>query len=69
CACRYAVDDADGGLSTVWRVQIYLHPLSLSKKLYFRLPRNRQMLGNRITARLCACRYAVDDADGGLSTV
>ena len=26
------------------------------------------MLGNRITARLCACRYAVDDADGGLST-
>ncbi len=41
---------------------------SLSKKLYFRVARNRQMLGNRITARLCACRYVVDDADGGLST-
>ena len=27
------------------------------------------MLGNLITARLCACRYEVDDADGGLSTV
>ena len=33
--------------------------LSLSKKQYFRLPRNRQMLGNLITARLCACRYEV----------
>ena len=31
----------------------------LSKKLYLRVARNRQMLGNRITARLCACRYAV----------
>ena len=40
--------------------------VSLSKKLYFRVARNRQMLGNRITARLCACRYVVDDADDGL---
>ena len=40
----------------------------LLKKLYFRVARNRQMLGNRITARLCACRYVVDDADDGLST-
>ena len=30
----------------------------LFEKAIFRLPRNRQMLGNRITARLCACRYA-----------
>ena len=41
---------------------------SLLKQLYFRVARNRQMLGNHITARLCACRYADDDADGGLST-
>ena len=41
---------------------------SLLKQLYFRVARNRQMLGNRITAKLCACRYADDDADGGLST-
>ena len=30
---------------------------SLLKQLYFRVARNRQMLGTRITARLCACRY------------
>ena len=36
--------------------------------IYERVTRSRQMLGNRITARLCACRCVVDDADGGLSS-
>ena len=34
-----------------------------------RATRSRQMLGNNIMARLCACHYVVDDADGGLSLV
>ncbi len=33
-----------------------------------RLSRKPQMLGTAITARLCACRYGGDDADGVLST-
>ena len=32
------------------------------------LLRSLQMQGNRITARLCACRCAIDAADIGLST-
>ena len=36
--------------------------LSLSKKQYFRLPRNRQMLGNLITARLCAAVMRLQEA-------
>ena len=41
---------------------------SLSKKSVVRLARKLQMLGNGATARLCACRGVVDDADGALST-
>ncbi len=33
-------------------------------KLRNRLAKKLQMRENGITARLCACRYAVDEADG-----
>jgi len=34
--------------------------------VYIWAARSLQMQGNRITARLCACRYSVDEADAGL---
>ena len=40
--------------------------LRYSVRSIYRRARKCQMLGNRTTARLCACRCTVDDADGAL---
>ena len=39
------------------------------KKSAARLARSPQILGSGVSARLCACRNATDDEDGGLSPV
>ena len=46
-----------------------MQKIQLAEKFHSEPARNRQMLGNHTTARLCACSRVDDDADGGLSTV